>query len=68
MIHDLGKMGKHPTDKYIHWNMSDKEAKKVARKLRKAYDKIIAAKLKKELEILLAAAPDEDTGVTCGMH
>lgn len=48
----------HPTDSYIHWKTRDKERFKEAEKLRAAYDKIIAAGLKEELDILTMAAYD----------
>lgn len=46
----------HPTDEYIHWK--DRNKTKTALKLRAAYDKIIAAGLKEELDILTLAAYD----------
>jgi len=49
-------MPPHPTDKYIHWT---DDHKKLAEKLRAAYDKIIAAGLKDELDILTEAAYDQ---------
>lgn len=46
----------HPTDTYLHWTMKDKEREKTALTLRAAYDKIVAAGLKEELDILTHAA------------
>lgn len=48
----------HPTDSYVYWAGGQKEVKARAKELRKAYDKIIAAGLEKELEFLLSAAYD----------
>lgn len=44
----------HPTDAYIHWSVKDKVA--AAKELRDAYDKIVAAGLKIDLDILTEAA------------
>jgi hypothetical protein len=46
----------HPTDCRIHWSISGKQRLKEAATLRAAYDKIIAAGLKDELDILTSAA------------
>jgi len=44
----------HPTDEYIHWSKKDPVAEMT--KLRAAYDKIEAAGLLKELNVLTSAA------------
>ena len=49
----------HPTDQYIHWTMKNKERVKTAEKFRAAYDKIVAAGMKEELDILTKAAYDQ---------
>ena len=48
----------HPTDSLIHWKTRDKERFKEAERLRAAYDKIVAAGLKDELDILTSAHYD----------
>ena len=53
------KLEAHPTDGYIHWTMKSKEMTSRALELRAAYDKIIAAGLKEELDILTKAAYDQ---------
>lgn len=49
----------HPTDSYIHWKTKDKERLVKAKKFRAAYDKIIAAGLKEELDILTEGAYEQ---------
>ncbi len=47
----------HPTDSYIHWTVyTDKDRLALAEKLRAAYDKIVAAGLKEDLDFLTEAA------------
>ena len=49
----------HPTDRYSRWTGSSKERVATAEKYRAAYDKIIAAGLKDELDILTEGAYEE---------
>ena len=49
-------MEPHITDTYIHWTVKEKDMEPMAMKLRAAYDTIIAAGMKEELDILLRAA------------
>ena len=46
----------HITDSYIHWTVKDKDRVPMATKLRNAYDAIVSAGMKEELDILLEAA------------
>jgi len=51
----------HPTDTFIHWSLNEKDSLALAKELRGAYDKIVAAGLKEDLDILTEAAYNNGT-------